>query len=98
MDCEGAEPLIIEGAKNYIQSNKPLFIIEYEPSRDPEGWRNIIQLFALLGYSHCAPLSELATQNRTSAFSIDELAKHSGDNILFFDSIHHREIVTKLFI
>ena len=96
MDCEGAEPLIIEGSRAYIQANKPLFIIEYEPSRDPEGWRNITHLFEDLEYSHCASLSELAAKNRISAFRIQELAYRAGDNILFFDSFHHREIVSQL--
>jgi len=96
MDCEGAEPLIIEGSRAYIQSKKPLFIIEYEPSRDSEGWKDIIRLFRELGYSHCAPLSELAAKKRLSTFTIQELTKYSGDNILLFDAIHHQEVVSQL--
>lgn len=97
MDCEGAEPLIIQGAKNYIESNQPLFIIEYEPSRDPEGWRNITSFFRSCGYNQCAAVSSLAEQTRLSAFSIDELKDHPGDNILFFNSNHHQEVVSELF-
>jgi len=97
MDCEGAEPLIIQGSKNYIESNQPLFIIEYEPSRDPEGWRNITNFLRSCGYNQCAAVSSLAEQTRLSVFSIDELRDHPGDNILFFNSNHHQEVVSQLF-
>ena len=97
MDCEGAEPLIIEGSRNYIQSNQPLFIIEYASSRDPEGWRNIAKLLHSCGYNQCLAVSSLADQTHLSVFSIDELADHPSDNILFFNSNQHQEVVSQLF-
>ena len=96
MDCEGAEPIIIEGSRTYIQSNKPLLIVEYEPSRDPEGWGHIIQLLTDFKYTHYASLSELATSDKISAITIQDLSRHSGDNVLFFDSLLHRDIISQL--
>ena len=97
LDCEGAEPLIIKGAKNYLSTNKPILILEYEPSRDSKGWQEIIQSLTQAGYSHFIQMSELAATKQPSVEEISNITNHSGDNILFFTLIQHRKIISEVF-
>ena len=95
LDCEGAEPLIIKGAKNYLYSNKPILILEYEPSRDPKGWQEIIQSLTHTGYSHFIQMSELAATKEARAEEISNIANCAGDNILIFTLTYHKEIISE---
>ena len=95
MDCEGAEPLIIKGAKNYLDSNKPILILEYEPSRDSKGWQEVIQSLTHAGYSHFIRMSELAATKHATTEEISNIASCTGDNILIFALTEHKEIISQ---
>lgn len=98
MDCEGAEPFIIKGAENYLNSTKPILILEYEPSRNLKRWQEIIQSLTQAGYSHFIQMSELAATNQPGIAEVSDITKCEGDNILIFALAQHKEIISEAFV
>ena len=91
MDCEGAEPSIIQGAAKYIAASKPLMIFEYQPERAPRQWEECLHQLLESGYDMFLSCSSLTT-GPSQAQSIRKLGRNNqmlSDNLLVFSSSEH---------
>ena len=91
MDCEGAEPSIIQGSAKYIAASKPLIIFEYQPERAPRLWEECLQQLLSSGYDMFLQCSSL-TGGRGEAKSLMLLCggnQEFSDNILVFSTSEH---------
>ena len=91
MDCEGAEPSIIQGAAQYITASKPLIIVEYQPERAPRQWEECLQQLLESGYDMILPCSRLVS-GQGKATDMQSLCKGTqefSDNLLIFSSSEH---------
>lgn len=88
MDCEGAEPLIIEGASNYIKENNPVLILEVEASRNKQRWEDTIAFLDSTGYKNGARCSD----HNAELVHIQDILSSPGDNYLIWNQIHDQWI------
>ncbi|MEB3335632.1 MAG: FkbM family methyltransferase [Cyanobacteriota bacterium] len=98
LDCEGAEPLVLQGATATLQHFQPLLILEWQPRRDPELWAASVDLLLDLGFSHLLACSSLVTgEPLTDRLCTERLADGRFlDNVLIFSLPRHGDLVARL--
>jgi FkbM family methyltransferase len=98
LDCEGAEPLVLEGARHSLGHLKPLLILEWQPGRDPRLWSACVDLLLELGFSHLLACSSLLggepLWDQLSHARLDD--PRFLDNVLVFSQARHGELVARL--
>jgi FkbM family methyltransferase len=98
LDCEGAEPLVLEGARASLERLHPLLILEWQPRRDPKLWSACIDLLLELEFSHL-----LACSSLNSGAPVQDSLCHTRlddprflDNVLVFSGPRHNDLVARL--
>ncbi len=98
LDCEGAEPLVLEGARQSLARLSPLLILEWQPQRQPELWSACVALLLESGFTHLLACSSLLGD----APQLDSLSEarlddpRFRDNVLVFSQIRHGELIARL--
>ncbi|MFN9624030.1 MAG: FkbM family methyltransferase [Cyanobacteriota bacterium] len=98
LDCEGAEPLVLEGARGSLAYLNPLLILEWQPERQTERWAACVDLLLALGFSHLLACSSLLGGEPL----LDQLGParledpRFLDNVLVFSQARHGELVARL--
>lgn len=98
LDCEGAEPLVLGGARDNLELCTPLLILEWQPRRQPDLWAACVDLLLGLGFTHLLACSSLVggglMQDRLSR---DRLADHRfEDNVLVYSMPRHSALLARL--
>lgn len=98
LDCEGAEPLVLEGARRTLAHLNPLLILEWQPERQPERWAACVDLLLELGFSHLLACSSLLggepLGDQLSPARLED--RRFRDNVLVFSQARHGELIARL--
>ena len=98
LDCEGAEPLVLEGSRRSLEAFTPLLILEWQPSRQPELWAACVDLLRGLGVTHLLACSSLVggelQQDRLSSERLAD--QRFEDNVLIYAMPRHGPLVARL--
>jgi FkbM family methyltransferase len=98
LDCEGAEPLVLEGARESLQRLRPLLILEWQPGRQRERWVACVELLLELGFTDVLACSSLTgpepLQDRLSPARLDD--PRFCDNVLVHAQPRHAALLARL--
>lgn len=98
LDCEGAEPLVLQGAQATLATAMPLLILEWRPERQASLWHEGLQLLLACGYSHLLSCSSFLTGNPLHETLCEaRLADpRFHDNVLVYSRAAHAELMKSL--
>ncbi|MFN9623111.1 MAG: FkbM family methyltransferase [Cyanobacteriota bacterium] len=98
LDCEGAEPMVLAGARESLGRARPLLILEWQPGRQRELWSTCVDSLLELGFTDVLACSSLTgrepLRERLSQARLDD--PRFLDNVLVFSQAHHGEVVSRL--
>ncbi|MBD2548365.1 FkbM family methyltransferase [Microcystis elabens FACHB-917] len=98
LDCEGAEPDALRGARQLLEATHPLLVLELAPSRNHQAWLHCLVDLRLCAYTHllgCSSLVEGPGRWRPlTADAADDRAFH--DNVLVVAEAHHQAFLGDL--
>ncbi len=98
LDCEGAEPLVLAGARDSLTRARPLLILEWQPGRDRELWATGVDLLLEVGFTDVLACSSLTgpepLREPLSRARLDD--PRFLDNVLVFSQAHHGDLVARL--
>lgn len=98
LDCEGAEPLVLAGARESLRQAQPLLILEWQPARQRALWSDCVDLLLELGFTDV-----LACSSLTGGEPLREPLSHDrledprfSDNVLVHSRSRHGDLVARL--
>jgi FkbM family methyltransferase len=98
LDCEGAEPLVLAGARESLKRARPLLILEWQPGRQRERWSSCVDLLLELGFTDVLACSSLTGREPLRA-DLNQARLDDPrflDNVLVFSQAHHSGLVARL--
>lgn len=98
LDCEGAEPRVLQGAQQTLQQTRPLLILEWQPQRETGQWGACVEQLLAHGYTHLLACSSLLTNTPLTAPLTRARLQDSRfcDNVLIYGLPHHQELMRPL--
>lgn len=98
LDCEGAEPMALAGARRTLAGSCPLLILEWQPQRHLEQWCACVDLLLSVGYSHLLACSSLLGPRPLQAALSHERLQDPlfRDNVLIYALPRHARVLALL--
>lgn len=98
LDCEGAEPDALRGARQLLDSTHPLLLLELAPNRNHQAWVQCLADLRHCSYTHLLACSSLVMGlprwRPLATDALDDPAFH--DNVLVVAEGHHQAFLSAL--
>jgi FkbM family methyltransferase len=98
LDCEGAEPEALRGARQLLEATHPLLVLELAPSRNHQAWLGCLENLRGCAYTHLLACSSLVEgPGRWRPLTVDALDDPAfHDNVLVLAEAHHQSFLAVL--